>query len=317
MMIRTSFLTVCVAGIILAGPLLSQEYTIQSGDNLSIAFWQQPDLNTETRVAQDGKIELPVVGRIRAAGLTAAQLSENIIEQISRYRINITQASVTITEYQGNKVFVTGQVGSPGTYSFEVIPNLWRVLQEAGGLLETADLARVSLIRAGEQSGNITQVDLRRYFEDGALTKLPRLNGGDTIHVPGLPSIRSDANTPTTPFSVRNEIYILGEVASPGRYNLEQDINLLEALILAGGPTNSAKLTEVKVLTRWRGNNGLIKINVEDFLQKAQPGPPQLRPGDTIYVPRKASNVAGFLASRILVPVLTSATVLILVDQLR
>ena len=128
-------------------PLYAQNYFIQKGDLLGITFWQEPDLSTAVTVGQNGNVNLPVIGRMRAAGMTSLQLGEKIVEDISRYRINITQVSVTVRDYEGNKVFLTGHVGSPGPLSFEVMPNLWRILQEAGGLLETADLSRISIVR--------------------------------------------------------------------------------------------------------------------------------------------------------------------------
>lgn len=297
-------------------PLFAQQYVIHAGDKLEITFWQEPELNTTTTVGRDGMIELPVIGRIKAAGLTTSELSEQIVDQISRYRIKVTQATVVVTEYQGNKIYITGQVGAPGTLSFEVIPNLWRALQEAGGLSETADLERVTIIRGGEESGDVIQVDLTEFLDQGDPAMLPKLRGGDTIHVPRIPSVRSGSDTPSSPFVSKNEIYILGEVASPGRYNLEKNVDLLDALILAGGPTNSARLSDVKVLKRWQGSTGMMVIDLKHYLNHSEPGPPPLAAGDTIFVPRKG-GAASFILTRILIPVITSATVFLLVNTIR
>ena len=299
----------------IATSLPGQQYVLQVGDRLEITFWQEPDLNTTPVVAQNGTIEIPVAGRIQAAGLTVSELSQKIIDEISRYRIKITQASVVINEYQGNKIFVTGQVGTPGTYSFEVIPNLWRVLQEAGGLSETANLEKISVIRESEGSGDILQVDLTRYFERGDVAQLPELRGGDTIHVPTRPSVSSPVDV-SSPFAQKNEIYIAGEVVSPGRYNLERNIDLWDAIILAGGPTPSANLSDVKILKRKEGENGMMKINLKEYLDRSEPEPPILVPGDKIFIPRRA-GVGSFLLTRILVPVITATVVGIVVATIR
>ena len=288
-----------------------QQYVLQRGDRLEITFWQEPDLNTTPVVAQNGTVEIPVAGRIQAAGLTASELSQRIIDEISRYRIKITQASVVINEYQGNKIYVTGQVGTPGTYSFEAIPNLWRVLQEAGGLSETANLEKISVIRESEGSGDIQQVDLTRYFERGDVAQLPELRGGDTIHVPTRPSVNSPVDV-SSPFAQKNEIYIAGEVVSPGRYNLQRNIDLWDAIILAGGPTPSANLSDVKILKRREGENGMMKINLKEYLDRSEPEPPILVPGDKIFIPRK-SGVGSFVLSNILLPVFTGTVVAIIV----
>ena len=299
----------------IATSLPGQQYVLQVGDRLEITFWQEPDLNANPVVAQNGTVEIPIAGRIQAVGLTASELSQRIIDEISRYRIKITQASVVINEYQGNKIYVTGQVGTPGTYSFEVIPNLWRVLQEAGGLSETANLEKISVIRESEGSGDILQVNLTRYFERGDVSQLPELQGGDTIHVPTRPSINSPVDV-SSPFAQKNEIYIAGEVVSPGRYNLERDIDLWDAIILAGGPTPSANLSDVKILNRREGENGMMKINLKEYLERSEPEPPILVPGDKIFIPRRSST-GTFILTRILLPVFTGAMVILILDALR
>ncbi|MCH9007750.1 polysaccharide biosynthesis/export family protein [candidate division KSB1 bacterium] len=317
---KTSYMTKALLSAVVVGLLTSsmqaQQYVIQLGDRLDVSFWQEPGLNTVVTVGSDGKIDLPVLGRIRAAGLTTSQFSEKIVEQISRYRINITQASVVVVEYKGNKIYVTGQVGSPGTYSFESIPDLWRVLQEAGGLLETADLSRVTLITAEGKTGKITRVDLNSYFQEGEVSRLPELHGGETIYVPTRPSVRAGADAPSSPFSSRKEVYIFGEVASPGRYNLEEDVNIVDALVLAGGPTPSAKLSEVKVLKRWAGGTSIVKIDLQKYLTRAEPRPFLLMPGDTIFVPRKREAMS-FIFTTILLPVFTAVSVLLVVQAIR
>lgn len=297
------------------GVIFGQEYKIQIGDKLNITFWQEPDLNTLATVSPEGTIELPIVGKLKAVGLTPSELSKRIVDQISRFRINVTQASVVVLEYQGNKVYVTGHVGSPGPYSFPVIPNLWKILQEAGGLLESADLEHITIIRGGEQQGKIVEVDLTKYLEQGKISELPPVYGGDTIHVPGLPQT-STSSPMASPFIPKNEIYIVGEVASPGRYNFEKNLTLLDALILAGGPTPAAKLSDVKIIKRWSDKSGLVKINLKEYLNNAEPEVLLLEAGDTIYVPKKA-NVASFVFSRVLLPVATSAAVFLIVDVLR
>lgn len=301
--------------------LIGQEYIIQAGDKLKITFWQQPNLNSDVTVSHEGTIELPVIGRIRAAGLSPRQLSDNIVEQMSRYRINITQASVTLTEYQRNKIYVNGQVAVPGAYSFEVIPNLWKIIQEAGGPIETADLKRVTVIRP-KPRGNVIVVDLTKFFENGDLSQLPSVYGGDTIYVPAIPVVggTGESGLPTpqaSPFLSKNEIYLVGEVVRPGRYNFEEDLSLLDALIMAGGPTPTAKLSDVRVLKRLAvGNNSLMKIDLDKYLSESEPKPLRLHPGDTIYVPRKI-NALSFIFTTLVIPVVTGAGVFLVVDAVR
>ena len=111
----------------------AQEYRLDKGDLITVTFWQQPDLNTQVRIDAEGKIDLPLVGRMPAAGMTVEQLSTRIAQKIAVYNNKITQASVTVNEYGSRKIFVTGAVTAPGKYTFEKIPTVWEAILEAGG----------------------------------------------------------------------------------------------------------------------------------------------------------------------------------------
>jgi len=176
-----SFTAIFIA--LLALQAVALEYLIGPDDVVRITFWQQPDLDAVTRVRQDGKISLPVLGEVEAAGLSSRELEENIVRSISVYNNVISQARVEIAEYNSRKVFVTGEVYRPGKYTFEFIPNLWEVLREAGGPRERAVLTDISVIRAGEEAGKKIFVNLTQILETGDFSKFPVLRPGDTIIV--------------------------------------------------------------------------------------------------------------------------------------
>ncbi len=106
-------LLLCLAVFLGArGSASAQEYILEPGDVVSISFWQQPDLNVQmARIDAEGKINIPLAGRINAAGLTISQLSSKIVERISIYNKSITQATIVINEYGSKRIFVTGAVG--------------------------------------------------------------------------------------------------------------------------------------------------------------------------------------------------------------
>ncbi|MEK7727439.1 MAG: polysaccharide biosynthesis/export family protein, partial [candidate division KSB1 bacterium] len=110
-----------------------QEYVIGVGDLLSIKFWQRPELDTEARVSSNGKIEMPLIGAIPAAGLTVSRLRQDIVNRISLLDIRVSQASIVVREFGSKIVYVTGAVLTPGKLKFETIPNLWQIILEAGG----------------------------------------------------------------------------------------------------------------------------------------------------------------------------------------
>jgi len=125
-------------------------YRINSADLLEISFWESPDMDQQVRVSSEGNITLPVIGSIRAEGLTTKELSQSIIRQMEMYNKLINQIRIKVLEYGQNRVHVTGQVTSPGKYSFEEIPNIWDIILEAGGPLETAQLDETLIVRNRE-----------------------------------------------------------------------------------------------------------------------------------------------------------------------
>lgn len=275
---------------------IAQEYKIGPEDVLAITFWQQPQLNTNVRVSQSGDIVLPVIGNITAAGLTPTQLSAKIVDKISVFNRNISQASVVVNQYGSKKIYVTGHVMNPGKYTFEVIPDLWKIILEAGGPAETAILNQVKVIRGGTEAGKIITVDLTEFLGEGDLSKLPSIYPGDTIKILGLAGpVEGAAPLPTggvTEAQVEEDvIYIYGQVARPGGYRFTRNMDLLEAIIIAGGPAQTAKLEEVKVITRGNPYSSVATIDLKKYAKLGTPAPFLLNPGDTVYIPQKSQSV--------------------------
>jgi len=276
--------------IVFAGIAAAQEYKIGPEDVLSVTFWQEPQLNTNVRVNQNGTIVLPVIGTITAAGLTPNELAAKIVRRISVFNRNISQASVLVTQYESNKVYVTGSVQKPGKYSFEVIPDLWKIILEAGGPTETAKLDQVKIIRGGDKAGDISNVDLSEVLKKGDLSKLPPVYPGDTIRIPGTTA--GDQTTTggiSTTQMGEDVIYVYGQVAKPGGYPFTRNLGLLEAIIVAGGPNSNAKLDEVRVITQGSPYSSVATVDLDHYSKMGTPAPFLLKPGDTIFIPQKKS----------------------------
>ena len=307
-------------GLIMSSTLAAQDYIIGSDDAISVTFWQQPDLNTAVAVKQDGKIALPVIGEITAAGLTPSQLSGKIVERMSFYNKNISQATVVVTGYNSRKVFVQGQVASPGKYGFERIPNLWEVIREAGGPTELADLSNVTIIRAGEQEGKVEKVNLDSYLKKGDLSKIPQLGPGDAINVPR--SAIGTGGEPSVPaqFQGRDIYYIYGQIGKPGAYPLNEPIDLLDAITLAGGTAPTANMKKVKVIAKGERYSQVISIDMEKYINQGSTPRYLIKPEDTVVIPIKESSGFGKVWSitKDLIPLTGAITsVYLLVDRLK
>jgi polysaccharide export outer membrane protein len=270
-----------------------KEYVIGHGDLLAITFWQRPELNTEGRVTAVGDIELPLIGAVRAAGLTPNQLRDAILSRISLLDIRITQAAVIVREYASKIVYITGSVLTPGKQKFEVIPNLWQIILEAGGPQPTALLHDVTIVRGeGPEAGKIIHVDLTKALEQGNLASLPPIYSGDTVHVPGLATGEGGAGVsslPVSPLERRDVVYVFGQVGTPGIFNLDKNMDLLDALVLAGGPTEAANLKAVRLFFRGRQHAEMALIDMDHYMRRSIPLPLLLHSGDAVYVPRRKS----------------------------
>lgn len=280
-------------------------YKVQPEDRLQITFPRDPELNTEVTIKKNGTIELPVIGSITAAGLSLDELRNRIKSQMAQYNKLITQLGITLTAYGHNRVYVTGQVASPGKYSFEEIPNLWNIILEAGGPLETPQIAayleEVAIVRS-QEDGQILTVNLEEALRNGGLNELPKILPGDMIHIPGRPV------TATSPTSLGNkdEVYILGAVGNSGVHQYDPNLNLLEIISKAGLGVN-ADLKRVKHLSVSRDTT-VAKVNLEKYLSTGRPVPRPVGPGDMIYVPQKKGPPAlvGAVTTVVITTVLTA-----------
>jgi len=266
----------------------SASYVVQVKDVLKFSFWEYPELNSQTRVDSDGSINLPIVGRITAAGLSIKVLREKIISQMALYNKVVTQLSIEVLEYGSNIVHVTGHVRNPGKYSWEQIPNLWQILLAAGGPLETAALDEIMVIRS-QEGGRIYKVDLSGALQSASLDELMEIKPGDTIQV--LSQGGAERPSPS-PLAKRDFIYIFGAIARAGAHPYDPETsNLVEVLGRAGGPANDANLKEVKHISVANGAPSIAVINLRDYFNKTTPLPMPIGPGDTIIIPRKSALV--------------------------
>jgi polysaccharide export outer membrane protein len=264
-----------------------EEYVIGTDDVISVTFWQQPDLNSRVKVKKDGTISLPIIGEVKAEGLSQKKLSSSILEKMSLYNANISQVSVAIEEYNHRKIYVQGEVRSPGGFGFETLPDLWGAIREAGGPTEFADLSSVSIIR-GDPEPEVLRVDLKAKLKTGSLKGLPELRPKDTIWIPR--SSLSTSSGQRLPASLKEgKLYsIWGEVRSPGSYPFEAQIDLVEAISFAGGPTSSADLKKIKVLRKGNPEGLLQRVNLKNSLEKGNPSPFLILSDDTIIIPAKS-----------------------------
>ena len=268
-----------------------ESYLIGIGDRLSITFWQQPDLDSEVRVGDSGIITLPVIGEIKAQGLTTSELSKKIVEQMSFYNTPISQATVVVTEFNSRVIVVTGQVVTPASKSYERIPDLWQVILDAGGPTADADLSRVTVVRKEGAKSDVIDVDLYKIIKDGDLTKAPQLRPGDLVNVPLSPYGPALTLTGQPKFEGKNIYFIFGQVTAPGAKNLEAGLDVLDAISLANGTTAEADLRNVRVVMKDAKYSNIVKIDLQKYIETGTPPRLTLHPEDTIIIPARRTDI--------------------------
>jgi polysaccharide export outer membrane protein len=304
----------CLASVLSAQT--DSSYIIGPEDVLEIRFWQDRTLDAVVTVRYDGKISLDIAGEIEAAGLTTTELEKRIVRQISRFNSAISQAVVRVAAFNSQKVFVSGQVRNPGKYTFEKIPDIWTIINEAGGVTEFGDLSRVLIIRGGADEGKVETVNLSEMVMAGRISELPRLKAGESIEIP-----RTPAGLPAPALSdhgmQKNLFYVVGAVLRPGSIQLEKNIDLLDGIAMAGGPIENADLKNVRVITKDGYKTQILKINIEKYQTTGVPGRYFLRPEDTIILSRKSQGFLGITSLTGWVAVLGSiGTVVLVADRL-
>jgi polysaccharide export outer membrane protein len=158
-------------------------YAIGIGDVVEISVWKSPELGVTVPVRPDGRISVPLLGDIQAAGMTPLALKGTLKDGFAEF-VTAPEVSVVIKEINSRKVFVTGEVASPGAYDLQPRTKLMHVLALAGGLTPYAKKRAVILRdREGDEERRYT-IDL-----DGIISgKRPKdniiLQPGDTIFFP-------------------------------------------------------------------------------------------------------------------------------------
>ena len=176
--------TICIIFILLAThPLAWCDYLIGPEDVIEVIVWKEPDVSRVVLVRPDGKISLPLIGDIKAEGLSPKALAEELKRAFSEY-IEAPEVSVIVKEVNSPKIYVMGKVNSPGVFPLRSEITVLQAITLAGGFAEWAKKSKVIILRKiGEKDKRIVVnidrvIDGKKGAEDG------RLQPGDRIIVP-------------------------------------------------------------------------------------------------------------------------------------
>jgi polysaccharide export outer membrane protein len=157
-------------------------YTIGTDDVLSIVFWRDKDMSADVVVRPDGKISLPLLNDVDAAGLTPEQLRAKLTEAASKF-VTDPNATVVVKEIKSRKVFITGNVTKPGPYPLNGEMTVLQLVAVAGGLLEYADAKNIMVMRTENGRPQSFKFNYNDVTHQKHLEQNIPLKPGDTVVV--------------------------------------------------------------------------------------------------------------------------------------
>jgi len=161
----------------------SSVYVIGPEDVLYIHVWKEEALSRTVPVRSDGKISLPLVDEIQAAGLTPLQLKGTLLEKLKEF-VSIPNVSVIVMEANSFKVYVSGQVRSPGVYRLRSETSLLQLIPMAGGFTEWANQKKILIIRKEDGKEKHITVNYKKMVTGKEVSSANILKPGDTVIVP-------------------------------------------------------------------------------------------------------------------------------------
>lgn len=160
----------------------NESYVIGPEDVLYIHVWKEDALSRTLPVRMDGNISLPLIHQVRAAGLTPLQLEDAIVEKLRGYYDNPI-VTVAVMETNSFKVYVTGQIKTPGVYRLRSETTIVQIIVMAGGLTEWAKEKKILVIRKEMGKETRITVNYKKAIKGDPGSNLV-LRAGDTIVVP-------------------------------------------------------------------------------------------------------------------------------------
>lgn len=162
-----------------AAPVDPKAYVIGAEDVISIRVWREPENSGTFNVRPDGKVSVPLLGEIQAAGLTPEQLSANISTGLQKVMVH-PEVTVGVEKVNSKKYFIQGEVNRPGSYSLVIDTTVLEALVNAGGFREFANTKKIVILRGSERlKFNYHEVTKGKKMEQNILVK-----PGDQIIVP-------------------------------------------------------------------------------------------------------------------------------------
>lgn len=162
---------------------VAADYVLGPTDVLSVVFWGEKELTSEVTVRPDGKISLPLLNDVVAAGLTPEQLRRHLTDRAKRF-LETPVVTVVVRQVNNNRVFVTGQVLRSGPYVLSGPTTVLQIVAMAGGFTEFADRKHILITRIANGVQRAFTFNYDEVVKRQDLSQNLILKPGDTVVVP-------------------------------------------------------------------------------------------------------------------------------------
>ena len=320
-------------------PPQTYRYRLAPGDRLVTSVFKIDGYEAQVQVLSDGTINLPRLGTVEVWGLTLEEARQRITDGYSQF-LRRPLVYLDLVEQRPIRVTVTGQVLRPGVFTLPVNsqgsvggssdlagvggggggwPTMVDVIQKAGGISATGDLARLELLRPSPTPGGPTQsfvFDYLTVLKNGGFAPNPLIYDGDSIRVykaisPVNVDLLTTAASNFAPATIN--VQVAGEVFAPGVVQISSNAPLSRAILASGGVTRRGSVTRVDLIRMdGQGRTTVKQLRYDPNAVLSSQNNPPMRNGDVVVVDR--NNLTKFTdgmndALQPLTPIVNAASV--------
>ncbi len=234
--------------ILLFVPIVTygEDYIIGEGDTLFVSVWGNEKLSLSVKVRPDGKITIPALGEVLAAGLTPKELQDLLTEDLKNL-VKSPVVTVIVEEINNNKVYVFGGGVDAGVFPLNGKTTLLQLLSQIEGV-NKADLRKAYVLRKGEKINE----DFYGLFIKGDTKEDVLIKANDLIFIPAF----EDKN-----------IYVVGAVNDPMAIEYREGLKVMEAILEAGGFTKFASKNSTVIFRKDGEKKTSIRVKLKDLIK--------------------------------------------------
>ncbi len=243
----------------------------------SIYAGGEQQVAVDLTVTDQGMINYPFLGPVKAGGLAVNELEEVLAKALEQDYFVDPQVHIQVKEYHSLHFSISGAVKKPGNYKMETATTVMDLIAKAEGVtLEKGNIAYILRDRgSAENTGEPLRVNLQKLLDEGDVSHNVLLEPGDSVYIPLAKGLDQG----------ETKVYVSGNVVKPDLYEYQPGLSALSVCIMAGGFARYAAPNRTTVIRTVDGEQQVIKIDLQRVVEgKAEDLP--LKPGDRIHVPQ-------------------------------